>query len=74
MEEAIFRLHASRPESSTITTTKVSGHAGLAGISANGARANQNNLTLDGVGNVDTGNNGDQLATVSLDAVEEFKI
>ena len=53
---------------------QVSGHAGLAGISANGARANQNNLTLDGVGNVDTGNNGDQLATVSLDAVEEFKI
>ena len=53
---------------------QVSGHAGLAGISANGARANQNNLTLDGIGNVDTGNNGDQLATVSLDAVEEFKI
>lgn len=53
---------------------QVSGHAGLAGISANGARANQNNLTLDGVGNVDTGNNGDQLATISLDAVEEFKI
>ena len=53
---------------------QVAGHAGLAGISANGARANQNNLTLDGVGNVDTGNNGDQLATVSLDAVAEFKI
>jgi hypothetical protein len=53
---------------------QVSGHAGLAGISANGARANQNNLTLDGIGNVDTGNNGDQLATVSIDAVEEFKI
>src|SRR4029079_6498065 len=52
----------------------VAGHAGLGAISANGARANQNNLTLDGVGNVDTGNNGDQLATVSLDAVAEFKI
>ena len=53
---------------------KVAGHAGLAGISVNGARNNQNNLTLDGVGNVDTGNNGDQLATVSIDAVSEFKI
>jgi hypothetical protein len=53
---------------------KVAGHAGLAGISINGARNNQNNLTLDGVGNVDTGNNGDQLATVSIDAVSEFKI
>lgn len=53
---------------------QVAGHGGLAGISANGARSNQNNLTLDGIGNVDTGNNGDQLATVSLDAVAEYKI
>src|SRR6267143_1363409 len=53
---------------------KVSGHAGLSNISVNGARNNQNNLTLDGIGNVDTGNNGDQLATVSIDAVSEFKI
>ncbi len=52
----------------------VAGHAGLGNISANGARFNQNNLTLDGVGNVDTGNNGDQLATLSLDAVAEFKV
>ena len=53
---------------------KVAGHAGLSNISVNGARNNQNNLTLDGVGNVDTGNNGDQLATVSIDAVSEFKM
>jgi hypothetical protein len=50
------------------------GHAGLANISANGARFDQNNLTLNGIGNVDTGNNGDQLATVSLDSVQEFKM
>jgi len=50
------------------------GHGGLANISANGARFDQNNLTLDGIGNVDTGNNGDQLATVSLDSVQEFKM
>lgn len=52
----------------------VAGHAGLSNISVNGARNNQNNLTLDGIGNVDTGNNGDQLATISVDAVSEFKI
>jgi hypothetical protein len=50
------------------------GHAGLANISANGARFDQNNLTLNGIGNVDTGNNGDQLATISLDSVQEFKM
>src|SRR5215472_8987156 len=50
------------------------GHAGLANISANGARFDQNNLTLNGIGNVDTGNNGDQLATISLDSVQEYKI
>src|SRR5258708_6715381 len=50
------------------------GPGGLGKISANGARFDQNNLTLNGLGNVDTGNNGDQLATVSLDAVQEFKV
>jgi hypothetical protein len=53
---------------------QTSGHAGLGGISANGGRTNQNNLTLDGIGNVDTGNNGDQLATLSLESVSEFKM
>src|SRR5215813_5209972 len=53
---------------------QTAGHAGLSTISANGARFNQNQLTLNGIGNVDTGNNGDQLATVSLDSVQEFKI
>lgn len=53
---------------------QTAGHAGLSSISANGARPNENQLTLDGIGNVDTGNNGDQLATVSLDSVREFKI
>ena len=44
---------------------QTAGHTWIGSISANGARANQNNLTLDGVGNVDTGNNGDPLATIS---------
>lgn len=53
---------------------QVAGHGGLGGMSVNGSRTNQTNLTLDGVGDVDTGNNGDQLATVSMDAVQEYKI
>lgn len=53
---------------------QTAGHGGVGSISANGARTNQNNLTLNGLGNVDTGNNGDQLATVSLDSIQEYKI
>ena len=52
----------------------VAGTSGLANISANGARFNQNQLLINGISNVDTGNNGDQLATVSLDTVGEFRI
>jgi hypothetical protein len=50
------------------------GVGGLGSISANGARMDQNNLTLDGMGNVDTGSNGSQLTSISLDSVQEFKI
>jgi hypothetical protein len=53
---------------------QTAGTGGLGNISANGARMNQNQLTLNGVSNVDTGNNGDQLATVSLDSVQEYRI
>ena len=53
---------------------QVAGTAGLAAISANGARSNQNQLMVNGISNVDTGNNGDQLATISLDSVQEFRI
>ncbi len=46
----------------------------MGGVFVNGSRSNQANLTLDGAGNIDTGNNGDQLVTVSLDSVQEFKV
>ncbi|MBA3974739.1 MAG: hypothetical protein C0504_11055 [Candidatus Solibacter sp.] len=52
----------------------VAGTSGLGAISANGSRYNQNQLLLNGISNVDTGNNGDQLSTVSLDTVAEFRI
>jgi hypothetical protein len=47
---------------------------GLGGIAANGNRNNQNNFTLDGVTNVDTGSNGGTLATTNIDMIAEMKI
>lgn len=47
---------------------------GLGGIQANGNRGNQNNLTVDGVTNVDTGSNGGQLATMNIDQIADFKL
>jgi hypothetical protein len=43
------------------------------GMNVNGARDNTTNYTVDGVSNLDTGNNG-VLGSINLDAVEEFKI
>jgi hypothetical protein len=40
----------------------------------NGQRPNSNNMTIDGVTNIDTGNNGGNMATTNTDAVAEFKI
>lgn len=40
----------------------------------NGHRTNQNNLTVDGVGNLDNGSNGSLINNVSPDFLEEVKI
>ena len=40
----------------------------------NGQRPNSNNVTIDGVANIDTGNNGGNMVTTNLDAVSEFKV
>ena len=45
----------------------------ITNISANGLRTSANNLTLDGVSIVDTGNNG-TLLSLNLDSVSEFKV
>jgi hypothetical protein len=47
---------------------------GLGGVAANGNRNNQNNFTLDGVTNVDTGSNGGTLATTNMDMIAEMKV
>jgi hypothetical protein len=43
-------------------------------MSANGQRPSQNNVQVDGVTDMDTGNNGGPVVAVSLDSVQEFKI
>ncbi|RPJ78416.1 MAG: hypothetical protein EHM13_14660, partial [Acidobacteria bacterium] len=40
----------------------------------NGQRPNSNNMTIDGVTNIDTGDNGGNMAQTNIDAVAEFKI
>jgi hypothetical protein len=50
------------------------GPGGVANIAANGTRTNSNQMTINGISDVDTGNNGGPNATVSLDSVQEFKI
>lgn len=43
-------------------------------MTVNGARPESNNMTIDGVANIDTGNNGGNMATTNIDSVAEFKI
>ncbi len=45
----------------------------ITNVSANGLRTSANNLSLDGVSIVDTGNNGTMIS-VNLDAIAEFKV
>lgn len=45
----------------------------ITNVSANGLRTSANNLSLDGVAIVDTGNNGTMIS-VNLDAIAEFKV
>ena len=57
-----------------LVTTTNNGTAGdITNISANGLRTSANNLQIDGVATVDTGNNG-QMVQVTLDAIAEFKV
>jgi hypothetical protein len=46
----------------------------VSGFTVNGARPNSNNVTIDGVANIDTGDNGGNMATTNIDAVAEFKV
>jgi hypothetical protein len=57
-----------------IFTTNNAQGGNVTNFSANGVRQNSNNLQVDGITNIDTGNNGGPLTNIVLDAVGEFKI
>jgi outer membrane receptor protein involved in Fe transport len=46
----------------------------VSSFTVNGQRPNSNNMTIDGVANIDTGDNGGNMATTNTEAVGEFKI
>ena len=46
----------------------------VSSFTVNGQRPNSNNMTIDGVSNIDTGDNGGNMATTNIEAVGEFKI
>ncbi|HEY3442954.1 MAG TPA: carboxypeptidase-like regulatory domain-containing protein [Paludibaculum sp.] len=48
--------------------------SGVGAIAANGNRNNQNNFTLDGVTNIDTGSNGGTLASTNMDMIADMKV
>jgi carboxypeptidase family protein/TonB-dependent receptor-like protein len=47
---------------------------GIGALNINGVRANENEYTIDGSSNVDTGNNGTTHVTLNPDAVSEMKV
>ena len=52
----------------------VGGVGGLSNLFINGNRGTENQLTINGISDIDTGANGSQNVTVSLDSMAEFKI
>ena len=46
----------------------------VSSFTVNGQRPNSNNVTVDGVSNIDTGDNGGNMATTNIESVGEFKI
>lgn len=50
------------------------GVGGLSGLQVNGNRGTSNQLTINGISDIDTGANGSQNVTISQDSIAEFKI
>lgn len=71
LSRSLFDLTRTIP--GVITGNSTSG-LGVGSINANGSRNNQNNFTLDGVTNMDTGSNGGSLATTNVDMIAEMKV
>ncbi len=71
LSRSLFDLARTLP--GIVTGNSTSG-LGVGSINANGNRNNQNNFTLDGVTNMDTGSNGGSLATTNIDMISEIKV
>ena len=71
LSRSIFDLVRTLPGIATGGSTS---GLGVGSINANGNRNNQNNYTLDGVTNIDTGSNGGTLATTNVDMIAEMKV
>jgi len=71
LSRSLFDLTRTLP--GVVTGNSTSG-LGVGSINANGNRSNQNNFTLDGVTNMDTGSNGGTLATTNIDMIAEMKV
>jgi hypothetical protein len=52
----------------------VGGSGGLSSVYVNGNRGTMNQLTINGIGDIDTGADGSQNVTVSIDSMAEFKV
>lgn len=59
-----------------VSTANVSvgGAGGLSGLYVNGNRGTMNQLTINGIGDIDTGADGSQNVTISIDSMAEFKV
>ncbi len=62
------------PGVSGVGSFGVSQTGGLDTYSVNGTRTNQQQFTIDGASNVDTGNNGGTQVTINTDAIAEVKV
>jgi len=65
-------LVALLPGISGVPLEETANTGGISSFSANGVRNNSNQISINGIGDIDTGLNGVQNVTVSLDSVQEF--
>lgn len=62
------------PGVSSQVSVEAASTIGISEFAANGVRNNSNNMTINGIGDIDTGLNGDQNVTISQDAIQEFTV
>jgi Carboxypeptidase regulatory-like domain/TonB-dependent Receptor Plug Domain len=58
----------------SVANVAVGGVGGLSSVYVNGNRGTMNQLTINGIGDIDTGADGSQNVTVSTDSIAEFKV